>query len=583
MHSYVSFVELTMNVYQRVAARAQALIAKLPKLSLEELLLLSDEIITTEARIIAADTPSLQAAEDSDLQKSVAANERQLHELNGHLNDIAFATARAVNEVSKRRQHGTSTGSYVEKKLTTSLFRQLVEISAEWNSLEFLIDGVAYGEFYVHNLNAARSRVILNYVDVRRTIIRTLSLRRRLVNIYSRNRTPRYLRDQLARSVPGVVSKAIRYFEQLNHEVQISQSELAQLEDRARKSLDVIDAEDDLLYLASDASYSVAAHYAYAAALIWTFLAVDSVRLRLPAGRQHVLGAPRIPISLATDPFQHGNAEEKLVLQPAIDSLSVELPAKSHFHLIRSGFIRESTLNVRPFLPNMGFWNVAVRESLINGGSLGKSLGQVWETFIADSFERAGWSIIGRNQKLKANRRVVTEIDLLLLKNDLLLVTQVKAITGSAATPYDHWRSRQIIESGCRQAATTARTLKDGPGQLVFLSNRRIAARIRHIEPVVMTNAETMNGWIFEGIPVLGFGSINAITQGMRVVYRDSKSGNTVATHDFVKPNELTTEKIRWILNHPIETLVAGETEETQHVIANFEGVTWHVPSLHAR
>lgn len=580
IRGYVSFVELTMGVSQRLGARTCALIAELPALTLEELLLLSDEIIRTELRILTAHARPLQATRAPDLRKAAAANERQLHDLNGHANDIAFAVARAVNEVSKRRQHGTSAGAHAFKEPTPSLFRQLVEVSAEWNALEFLVDSVAYGEFYVHDLDVSQSRVILNYVDVRRTLIRTLWLRRRLVDVYRGNRIPRYLRDQLARSVRNVVSEAIRHFEQLTHEVQIPKNVFARLEDRAKNCLDVIDAEDDLLYLASEANYCVAAHYASAAALIWTFLAADTVRQCLPAELQHALTAPRIPTSLATGAFLSRNEEEELALQAAIDSLSVELPARSHFHLIRSGFIRDDALHVRPFLPNMGFWNVVVRESLIDGGSRGKTIGRVWETFIAESFERAGWSVVGRNQRLRTDGRVVTEIDLLLLKDDLLLIAQVKAITGSAATPYDHWRSRQVIEAGCRQAATAARMLRDGAEQLVFLSSRRIAAAVRHIEPVVLTNAETMNGWVFEEIPVLAFGSINAITQGMRVVYHGGESGEAIATHDFIKPDELTTEKIRWILHHPIETLIADETEETQHAIANFEGVTWHVPSL---
>lgn len=54
--------------------------------------------------------------------------------------------------------------------------------------------------------------------------------------------------------------------------------------------------------------------------------------------------------------------------------------------------------------------------------------GQVWEDFLARSFEGTGWSIIGRNINLVDNGRTVTEIDLLLFRDDLLVAAEIKAL-----------------------------------------------------------------------------------------------------------------------------------------------------------
>src|SRR6202044_3202511 len=78
-----------------------------------------------------------------------------------------------------------------------------------------------------------------------------------------------------------------------------------------------------------------------------------------------------------------------------------------------------------------GTWATMVRETLNQGGDIGRRYGAVWEDFLAQSFEETGWSVVGRNVHIVDGGATVTEVDLLLLREDLLLVVEVKALTGS--------------------------------------------------------------------------------------------------------------------------------------------------------
>lgn len=141
-----------------------------------------------------------------------------------------------------------------------------------------------------------------------------------------------------------------------------------------------------------------------------------------------------------------------------------------------------------------GSWTTPIREILNQGGEVGRLYGQVWEDFLARSFEGTGWSIIGRNINLVDNGRTVTEIDLLLFRDDLLVAAEIKALTGSGHSPYDHWKNRMIIEKGCRQALLASQYLSAHREVIASIANRMIASAVRHIQPLVLTSEHMFDG-----------------------------------------------------------------------------------------
>lgn len=115
--------------------------------------------------------------------------------------------------------------------------------------------------------------------------------------------------------------------------------------------------------------------------------------------------------------------------------------------------------------------------------------------------------------------------------------------------------------------------------RLSALRNRKVAKTIQRVESVVLTNAFTVSGWIHGGIPVGGWGTINAITKGARVEYK-RYGGEKVEVREIVAKEDLTTEKICWLLRNPVDLLIAPEKGERFHQTTELDGIAWEIPML---
>ena len=178
---------------------------------------------------------------------------------------------------------------------------------------------------------------------------------------------------------------------------------------------------------------------------------------------------------------------------------------------------------------------------------------------------------------------MVTDIDIVLARGDVLLVIQVKSVTGCAMNTYDHWKNRNIIEKGCHQARLAADLLRNEPQRLIFLANRALASRIRHIEPVVLTNCLELDRWEHQGAAVLGPVGLDALVAGAQVSYMDTRTGRAIETREFTPRGQMSTESILWILRNSLEPLICPEDGRVEWASAQFEGVRWEMPTFAAK
>lgn len=578
--NYIKFALLTIQVYGRLTARAEILLRQFPKLSLQEVLQIAADTLERGVRpLIDARLPPTE--EGTELPESVAAAERALHDRNGLANDMYFAVARALNEISRNITKKTYGAGSAVRTAAATMFDAIVSVASEWNALEFVVDNVAFGEFQVTAFEDSPKPVVsLDYVDPRRVLLRQLSLRRALVGLLSGSRRKRWVREILSPQVQPILDEAVTYFERLTRQAKIPNVELIRCETQARKVLLPIDAEDDLLCAASKSPDRILLYYTLAAALQWFTHAAALVRKHLPQRFARVLAVPAVTPEVIVGLFDT-TEDRRAVIREVLEELSVELPVRRHFDLAKLPFIRDGSGHIRIF-NGVGLWNVAIRELLIQGGMLGKDLGRIWEDFIKQTFVTSGWVCIGQGVRIRANGRIATDVDLLLMRDGLLLIAQVKAVTGSGIGPYDHWKTQQTIEFGCYQARLVAEILVADPQRLVSVSNTDTAAQIKHIEPVVLTNADALDGWVCNGVTVLATGSINSITQGMRVEYKQ-ESGRVIESKDVVESADLSRDKILWMLRHPVETLVAAEDGRSDYIVQQIESVEWRVPFLSVR
>jgi hypothetical protein len=305
------------------------------------------------------------------------------------------------------------------------------------------------------------------------------------------------------------------------------------------------------------------------------------MRSRLPGKLADGLVMARIPFDLIAGVMRI--APDQLAIKKALGNLCTVVPAGRHFNLVSMPFVRVGADCAQPLMLDLSNWNTVVREILIDGGSLGRDLGAIWEIFLAGKLERGGWTVIGRNLRLKVNGRVLTDIDIGLLRGDILLLAQVKAVTGSAVNTYDHWRNRNIIEKGCHQARLAADLLRKDPRRLTSLTNRNVAAGIRHIEPVVFTNCTELDRWECERVVVLGPAGMTALVEGAGMSYVLSDTGAVLQKSQFAPPGLSDTESVLWILHNSLEPLICPEDGRVGCETAEFQGVRWQIPTFIAR
>ncbi len=552
---YLTFAKLFDATKQKIQARLAVVLHALPKLNAAQLIGAAGGAFDR----LLDHLPQLDIAAST----SVANYERLLHDLNGLTNDTTYAVLRALNEASKiaLAPNGPNLGRSDRVAAQKRMLKASL-IASELNGLEWLFDGVTYGDLEVGEISETPPAVVFHHADARRTLLRILAIRRDLVLNVNRARAPRFVRDTLKLQERQTLEAAVDFYSWLGG-IDPKTVELDPILHTSAAVLIAVNAEDDLL-IAAGGDAIAQTHYNAAILLRWFMMAAVGVRRTLPRGRRHLLSAPDIPLGDIADGLNRGGGQG---IQQALRALTVTLPARSHYELIRHPFVRVSENLAHSVLASDGgVWNLSVRETLVNGGGpLGDAYGRVWEDFYARSFEDGSWTILGRNLQLRRGGRLITDIDMLLKRHDLLVVLQIKALIGSGVSPYDHWRNRQTIEWGCRQAKVACAFIREHPEWLVSVAGRRNANEVVHVQPLVLTTLDHVDGWKFEGVPVIAEVGRKAITVGSKVTYIESGTGEVVSTQHIIPPEELSTERILWALDNPLELQLAPEIPTTRH------------------
>jgi len=514
----------------------------------------------------------------SNFRPTIADSERRLHDLNGRLNDLANAIARAINEFSRTDllEHGHRNLKRRERRRSLKILRRVVFTAAQLNSLEWILDSVTFGDFTViESTDEITPTFRLDFGDARLQLLRRLGVRRELILKYAGRREKRYVREMLLKIQDDILEDVLNYYCVSEQMEDLAQEVISRAINLARESLILIDAEDDLLIGAGKFDQKIQASYIAGMALGCFAVTGSMVKTaKFPSDRKRIPAA--IPLRKIFTMFNN-----EALMKEAVERLTLNLPVRSHSLLMKTPYVRDGREMAWPFLGgNFGMWNISVREALIQGGALGKDVGSMWEDFFESNFDKTDWQVIGRGVKLKRHGKILTDIDLMLVIGDLLLVVQIKALIGSGDTSYDHWKNRQVIEAGCRQARIVADYLSEDRSKLVSICGRRRAESIRIIQPVVLTNVAQLQGWNHLNVPVISESTRKAICRGSKVDYFNSSTGELVHTKVFVGPDELSTNEILRLIREPIELKIAAEKPEVVYRFDQFGSVSFYLPEF---
>lgn len=521
-----------------------------------DLLALVDEIYNSiVARV-------MKRAFSSNVSGQVSHNERRLHDLNGRLVDLSNGLARLINEISRLGLINPNERPFKrrDRKRVFGIIRSALMASGELNAFEWIFDEVSFGHFFVSDRSGNGAHFRLDFTNTKMALMRRLATRRSFILKYMMARPKRYVRDELDQLKDQLLEYALSYYCAVSGISNLHSEWIEKARERVRKSLIIIDAEDDILYAASKGDKRIQSYYIAGFALSCFAIASEVVRDAMQ-NTSVTSSLMEIPLSLISEAI-HIDFGESFIAE-GLAALCVRLPARSHNQLNALPFVHDGNNLARPFLNGYsGMWNIMVRNALIQGGQLGKDVGAIWEEFIEFCFQDTAWRIVGKGIKLRCKGKLVTDVDLLLLQDDLLLVVQIKSLIGSADTPYDHWKNLQIIKTGCIQARKSADFLTENMDRLISICGKKASNKIRIIQPLVLTNINHLDGLNLFDVPVIGEATRKAICEGSSVQYLNA-NGQHLHTHFFVKQDQLDTQEILRLLKEPIELRIASERPET--------------------
>lgn len=569
---YLRFIIAVDSEQSQVLNALRVQLLTLPRCCIADLIDISSELFEWGGSRIEREQAS------SNYRPTIADPERRLHDFNGRLIDLANAIARAINEFSRTDllEHGHRNLQRRERRRALKILRRIVFTAGRLNSLEWILDSVTFGDFTViESTDESAPTFRLDFGDTRLQLLRRLDVRRELIMNYAGQREKRYVREKLLKIQDDILEYVLNYYCVTEQMEDLAQEDVNRVIDLARKSLILIDAEDDLLIAAGKFDQKIQAYYI--AGMVLGFFAVTGLVVKtakFSLDRKRIPAA--IPLSIIFTMFSN-----EALMKEAVEILTHNLPVRSHNLLMKAPYVRDGSEMAWPILGgDFGTWNVAVREALIQEGALGKDVGSTWENFYERSFDETGWQVIGKGVKLKRHGKILTDIDLMLVRDDLLLVVQIKALAGSGDTPYDHWKNRQIIEAGCRQARISADYLSEDRSKLVSICGRRCAESIHIIQPVVLTNIGHLQGWSHLDVPVISESTRKAICRGSKVDYFNASTGKLVHTKVFVGPDELSTKEILRLIREPIELKIAAEKPEVIYRFDQLGSVAFYLPEF---
>jgi hypothetical protein len=135
---------------------------------------------------------------------------------------------------------------------------------------------------------------------------------------------------------------------------------------------------------------------------------------------------------------------------------------------------------------------------------------EVLEKIVKERFKDYQWQVIETDIKIKKNKKIVTDIDLVAFKEGTVIIGQIK-LANSTVHPYHIWKSNQIIEKAKKQMMVTKEILNDNDNLLYSILKRgniiNCKTEIKNVHNLVISGNNFFNNYdnSLKGISVVGF------------------------------------------------------------------------------
>ena len=415
--------------------------------------------------------------------------------LRGRQNDAVFALLRSIN-ISQKNSINSNTNIYFQQEELKNNITESFNCSGLINSLDYALDNLSYSTWKVSKIiNNKKTIFWFDFVDKNYIKSRDLGLRRMFINKIIGSKRQSWLAEELRPIGYKALEKAWCYY----NNGDFNCKKFLKLKTELGKELEQLELEDELL-VAFGASNNITSLYSKSVVLIAYITVMNFMNL------------DDFPIEQIKNNLNSIYANGECIGDDIDFALSI-LPIKNHIELLSKPLILSNANSVHHIkYIGCNHWVQWVRNSCMKGGTIANKVGKAWEKFAKYTFERNNWNVVGSSIEIKEGKNKITDIDLLIEKDSILFIIQMKTFYTVDFNEYSQWKSKEKLRKAAKQLkAVDLRMIEDK------LSNIGKTITIDNTFPIILTNLHLYNGWNCDGARVVSFYSLSQFFNGAAV------------------------------------------------------------------
>lgn len=506
--------------------------------------------------------------------------------LRGRVMDILFASTNLINLFAGWQLDNFEVGFVgVHEKKEIKEFNDALMISGYINSYRFALDKISYHEWNIIEVSTSKTKPTFTFqnIDERFEKARDIGLKRITSDrLFVKKKNKRWLRDLLIEFASDAFDEAWDYYQNLGNIFLINNEEYRKGKKQMTKSLDKLGAEDEILVGMNLSEMEIISAYIVAGILASYTIAAQCLKQKSPK-HLYTFTCPEIPEKQINRFIEQISVFGQPIVN-CFDLFVCQLPLKQNLDLFKTPFIKDKDGKIYALDYLSEDWAIWAKLFLVKGGKTADIVGKSWEGYIADIMSKNHWQTVKQGIKIKKEGKLLTDIDILAKREDVLLIVQMKVYYGTGINNYEQWKFRNKLEHAVKQVKISEQYIKDNMDILKPHFSDVELSEIKRIQPVVMTNSHIYNGWKYDGVPVMSTGSLMQIINGASVKF-ERTDGTIASIKKYAVSDVVSIDEFIDFLENPLDWRIGYQhykikyhEEELEHsslifpLLANKEG-----------
>lgn len=519
---------------------------------------------------------------DGNLEEFSANSEFGNHDLIGISNDTLFAITYLITEYSSLvndTQIEILNGfdsEEEEENLGKAIF-----LASNINCFQHSLDKISFGEWSVQNVNYDSNKIHFTFSIIDKSLesARDLALRRLASQKVIRSSKKRELASMLESYALSIFDFAFDYCNKLSPLFLINNDDKYEaIKKKVLYSLNEIDVDDEIILWSNMDHISIVSSYLSAIAL--NIFAITSYSFS--SHSKNSLDDYTIPL-IPKDELASIINSTKIVGKYASENLQsyfTSILSRQSLNFFKAPFIEynRNYIIAIDFLSQYN-WTEWVRSNLMKGGKTADIVGRSWEKYVSEILKNNFWSKVESGVKLKENGRIITDVDIVAKRDNLLLLIQLKTYHGNGINAYEQWKFRKKIEHAVAQVKIAETTINSKPEILNNWFSQQELSEIKTIRSLVMTNSHLFNGWAHQGINIMSIGSLVQIINGANVKFVTG-SGDVLGEKRYIKNEVITVDEFLEFIEKPLDWRIGNSEYNVIEHVENIADCILRIPIL---